>query len=237
MTTGTIAAPPRELFDAPRRSGGLFPTLWPADHGDTARRKFVVDGGLPAELDPDRIRTIVNPDLPYVQWMYTRGQAERFVYGVPGAPGQKAYFAKIDARTLEIRQKRELPRSLYIGGALIHRDGHVYLVHGPRLYRFDDGDLDCATEASLPSVNGVFTQYNGMHVTEDGMLFVKGWAMDRHELGMMRPLVIAFLVAFLGAGLLSGAAVALAFRLLLGALADPAVVVLSVLLGDRKSVV
>ena len=144
-------------FDIPRRSGGLFDTLWPADHGDTARRKFVTGGGLPAALDPARIRTISNPELPYVQWMYTRGADERFVYGVPGAPGERAYLAKVDARTLQIRQKRFLPRSLYIGGALVHRNGHVYLVHGPRLYRFDQGDLDRFTTIPLPPTNGFFS--------------------------------------------------------------------------------
>jgi hypothetical protein len=226
MQAESIAAP-GQTFDVPRRSGGLLPTLWPVDHGDTARRKFIVDGGLPADLDPKRVQTIANADLPYVQWMYTRGDDERFVYGVPGAPGTKAYLAKIDPRTLTIRQKRELPRSLYIGGALMHRNGHVYLVHGPRLYRFDEGDLNRVTETPLPAVNGVFTQYNGMHVTEDGMLLVKGWAMDRHELGMMRPLVAAFLAA----SLLSAAAVGLMFRLLIGTPAGAEGVVLPAILG------
>lgn len=208
----TMIATDTDALCVPRRSGGLLPTLWPADHGDTARRKFVVEGGLPADLDPARIQTIENADLPYVQWMYTRGPDERFVYGVPGAPGQKAYLAKIDARTLKIWQKRELPKSLYIGGALMHRNGHVYLVHGPHLYRFDQGDLDRATETDLPAVNGVFTQYNGMHVTEEGSLLLKGWAMDHHELDMMRPLV----AAFLGAGVLLGAVLALVVHLLVG---------------------
>ncbi|MEZ5292909.1 MAG: hypothetical protein R2745_17645 [Vicinamibacterales bacterium] len=143
-------------FDRPRRSSGLYRTLWPADHADTARRKFVTGRGLPEALDPHRIRT-TNAALPYVQWMYTRGDGERYCYGVPGTPGESAYLARVEARTLRVRQKVALPRSLYIGGALCHRNGHVYLVHGPRLYRFDDGDLDRRTMTALPMVNGLFT--------------------------------------------------------------------------------
>jgi len=227
MDSKATAASLEERVEVPPRSAGLYDTLWPADHGDTARRKFVVGGGLPAALDPARIKTIENPDLPYVQWMYTRNGDERFVYGVPGAPGEKAYLARIDSRTLAIRQKRFLPRSLYIGGALMHANGHVYLVHGPRLYRFDRGDLDRATEVGLPAVNGLFTQYNGMHVTEDGMLLVKGWAMDIHEAAMLRPLVLPMT----GIGMLAGAAIGVLLRLLLGAGVGPLAMTLFAMAG------
>jgi hypothetical protein len=227
MPTQSVRLSSPEKLDVPRRSAGLFRTLWPADHGDTARRKFVIDGGLPRALDADRIKTVSNPDLPYVQWMYTRREDERFVYGVPGSPGEKAYFAKIDARTLKIQQKQTLPRSLYIGGALMHGNGHVYLVHGPRLYRFDDGNLERTTKVDLPAVNGLFTQYNGMHVTEDGMLLLKGWAMDRHEAGMMRPLLLPFLAA----GLLLGAAAAFLLDLFLPLFMSALVAALCVFMG------
>ena len=65
----------RQTFDVPPRSGGLFPTVWPADHGDTARRKFVVDGGLPEAIDPERIRTVSNAELlAAAMWIEQRRQ-------------------------------------------------------------------------------------------------------------------------------------------------------------------
>lgn len=186
----------------PPLSGGLFPTLWPADHGDSARRKYVLDGGLPNNLDPSKISTLENPELPYPQWMYTRGAEDLFVYGVPDRLLDTPYFARVDPQTLEIKQKIDLPWILYMGGALVHANGDVYLVQGPHLYRFPGGDLSRAQSRMLPQLNGMFTQYNGLTVTDDGMLILKGWSINAREMAIFRPRLLAmtFGLSTLGAG-------------------------------------
>ena len=192
---------PEELH----RSAGLFNTLWPCDHGDTARRKFTLGGGLPADFSAEDLTLQQNRSLPYPQWMYTRTQNELYVYGVPSDRKGLPYFARVDATTLQVHQKVELPRILYIGGALMHRNGDVYLVHGPRLTRFIQGDLDAAVSVPLPMVNGCFTQYNGMTVAEDGNLILKGWAMTSRELGFFRRVVVALgaVLALCGVGVVA----------------------------------
>ena len=215
-----------QSFSIPRRSAGLYDTLWPADHADTSRRKFVVGGGLPREIDPSRIRTLSNKELPYVQWMYTREADELFCYGVPPTPGARAYLAKVDPQTLAIKQKRVLPQQIYIGGALMHSNGDVYLVHGPHIYRFPGGNLDQPISAPLPLTNGIFSQYNGMQVAEDGQLILKGWAMNVHELGM----VWRFGLLFGGLGALLGVALG-GLLSLLGLAPGPGALSALVLLG------
>jgi len=187
----------------PYRSRGLFTTAWPTDHGDTARQKYTVGAGLPAQFDPEDVQQLRNTELPYPQWMYTRDADELYVYG--SSPTWKAapYFAKVDAQTLEVHQRITLPKILYIGGALMHADGDVFLVHGRTLTRFSGGDLGQAAEISLPAVNGVLTQYNGMLVGDDGRLLLKGWALTRQDIGFFPQVKILGLAVILVVGLLS----------------------------------
>ena len=199
----------------PPRSGGLYPSLWPADHGDTARRKSVLGGGLPASLDADRIELLENSALPNPQWMYTRGEDELFVYGAPSRLRDHGYFARVDATTLAVHQKMDLPWSLYLGGALIHANGDVYLVQGPQLFRFPAGDLSRPQRLRLPTTNGIFTQYNGLNVTHDGLLVLKGWSLTARDLGLFRARLIT-LTAFCA---LLGAAIGALFSGLVALLA------------------
>lgn len=170
----------------PRRSAGVYPTLWSNDHGDPARRKFTYDGGLPAALDAAKIELIESRDTPYPQWLYTRAEDELFIYGFPANPGDTPYFAKLDSRSMVVRQKIDLPKTLYLGGALMHCSGDVFLVNGPCLYRFRQGDLSQVQTLQLPKANGVFTQYNGLSVTDDGTLVLKGWSLTAAELELFK---------------------------------------------------
>jgi hypothetical protein len=173
----------------PYRSRGLFTTAWPTDHGDTARQKYTVGAGLPAQFDADQVQQLRNDELPYPQWMYTRHTDELYVYGSSPTWQQAPYFAKVDAQTLEVRQRIELPKILYIGGALMHADGDVFLVHGSTLTRFAGGDLSKLTQIRLSLVNGTLTQYNGMLVGDDGRLLLKGWALTRQDVGFFPQIV------------------------------------------------
>jgi len=208
----------------PPRSGGLYETLWPADHGDTARRKSVCRGGLPATLDADRIELLENSALPNPQWMYTRGEDELFVYGAPSRLRDHAYFARVDATTLAVHQKMDLPWSLYLGGGLVHANGDVYLVQGPHLFRFPAGDLARPQRLKLPTTNGIFTQYNGLNVTHDGLLVLKGWSLTARDLGLFRARLVTLTAVFALLGALIGGSLSSLPALLasiLGAVALP----------------
>lgn len=109
------------------------------------------------------------------------------------------YVAKLDALTLEILQKIPLPRALYIGGMLVHGNGHVYAVHGNKMYTFWNGDLYNSTVHHIPtSLNGHLVQTNGMLVTQDGYLVVKQWSFILEDLLLYfyaSPAVLKGLVA------------------------------------------
>ena len=78
--------------------------------------------------------------------------------------------------TLEILQTFELGSSLYLGGMLMHSNGHVYCIHANILYVFFDGDLSNFTKSSIPSslngnaiqTNDIFYIYNNFpkHIME-----------------------------------------------------------------------
>ena len=65
---------------------------------------------------------------------------------------------------------------LYLGGAAVHANGHVYMMHTNRLYRFWYGDLYNSTFVDLPTTfDPRLTQTNGMLVSHDGQLVIKQW--------------------------------------------------------------
>ena len=177
-----------------RDDAGLFPTLWPADHANNGRQKFVQEGGLPADVSSEELK-VVEAALPYPQWLYTREEDELFVYGGPNAG---RYFAKLHARTLEVLQKIDLEKCVYFGGALVHASGDVYFIHKNVLYRFIEGDLDNAIVEPLPSLNGNVTQVNGLMTFPDGRILVKQWTQNYIEAwffaSVVPPLMLACLL-------------------------------------------
>lgn len=51
---------------------------------------------------------------------------------------------------------------IYLGGALVHANGHIYMVHSNRMYRFWFGDLYNATSFQIPTnFDPWLTQTNG----------------------------------------------------------------------------
>lgn len=172
MASSSAPPPPRP------RSAGLYPSLWPCDHADTERTQCVSGAGLPAGFDPAKARVDRNPAVYYPVFMYHRDPEELYVYGRGKAVGKPSYVARVNPRTLEVSQRFELPFAIYVGGAVMHANGNVYVVHGCTLYRFLGGDLDKVQSVGLPLTNGLFSCYNGVTVASDGHLLVKGWAID-----------------------------------------------------------
>ena len=151
-------------------------STWPSDHGDTSRSKVTVNAGLPLDFKSEELKMIQTSELPLSQWIYTGGNNSEYVYVIGGPPAKGSFVAKLDAKSLEILQKFPLSPALYIGGLLMHSNGHVYCMHSNKLIVFWNGDLTTYKMLKLPSsLNGNIIQTNGMLVTQDGFIVVKQW--------------------------------------------------------------
>lgn len=161
------------------RNVSLSSSTWPSDHGDSSRSKFTVGAGLPRGLlDADSLKVIEQNNLPGAQWIYTYGANNEYTF-VMGGSIVSTYVAKLDSNTLEILQKVFLKPAMYIGGLLMHANGHVYGVQGNTLTVFWNGDLSNKTVIDLPltgTLNGNAVQTNGMVVSSDGYLVIKQWS-------------------------------------------------------------
>eukprot|EP00602_Paraphysomonas_sp_CaronLab_P009241 CAMPEP_0185035846 /NCGR_PEP_ID=MMETSP1103-20130426/27903_1 /TAXON_ID=36769 /ORGANISM="Paraphysomonas bandaiensis, Strain Caron Lab Isolate" /LENGTH=555 /DNA_ID=CAMNT_0027573117 /DNA_START=5 /DNA_END=1672 /DNA_ORIENTATION=+ len=167
------------------RGVSLANSTWPNDHGDSSRTKYTLGAGLPRHFHASDLKRIDNEEMGNAQWIYTGGKNAEFVYAL-GGPVNKIYVAKYDSKSLRLLQHTFLDPGLYIGGLLLHDNGHVYAVHSNKMYAFWNGDLENVTAVDIPtSLNGPLVQTNGMLVTRDGLLVVKQWAMIFEDLAML----------------------------------------------------
>lgn len=173
---------------------GLYPTLWPCDHGDVQRSQCSVGGGFAPGVKQEDITSVTNEELYHPLFLYTRNSDELFVYGRAEGFRKGNYFARVDSKTLEVRERLRLPFTPYVGGGLVHENGDVYLVHGTKLYHFAQGRLAAAQVRDLPLVNGFFTVYNGVTVASDGRLITKGWAVTREDVPVVPRRQIALML-------------------------------------------
>lgn len=72
-----LSCAPHEALIQSRRS--LYPSTWPVDHGDNARSKFVLEGGLPINVTSEDIKFMANEELDNAQWLYTAGKRFRLL--------------------------------------------------------------------------------------------------------------------------------------------------------------
>jgi hypothetical protein len=126
----------------------------------------------------------------------------RWVYAIYGNNLKGSSIAKLDSLTLELLQTFDLPAALYIGGLLIHSNGHIYCMHSNTLIAFWDGDLTNYTSLKVPytTLNGNLVQTNGMLVTQDGYLVIKQWSMVFEDLGLLvvaQPLILKLLLGLM----------------------------------------
>lgn len=164
------------------RNGQLLESTWPTDHGDVSRSKYSLGAGLPKHFNTSDLRVMSNKDLPNAQWLYTGGEGSKYTY-VMGGQLPQLFVAKVDGQTMELLGKYYMQNSLYLGGMLMHKNGHVYAVHGNVLYVFWDGDFSNVTVKRIPTgLNGNLVQTNGMLVTQDGLLVVKQWNLIPDDL-------------------------------------------------------
>jgi hypothetical protein len=153
---------------------------------------------LPKDFDQSQAKITTNREI-IAQWLYTSGPDNEFVYALHGSSAEGIIVSKMNAITMEQLQSHQLSPGIYIGGLIMHQNGHVYCVHDNTLRVFWNGDLNNYTMKTLPTkLNGRLVQTNGGILTSDGLVAIKQWSIIPEDIGLFAfalPPLFAFLAA------------------------------------------
>ena len=154
--------------ELPGYRAGLYPTGFATERKNLNGTHELVDVGFPRDVQPDDI-VIETIEMPYPALMYTREPDEIFVIGgtplgldqyvsfidglPPGDNETDPYFAKYNPETgdityLDLDRGSGVP---YLGGALVHADGYVYVVSQSHLYRVEPESMEVEASVDLPA--------------------------------------------------------------------------------------
>lgn len=173
----------------------LYDTVWPTDKANLNRSNSVVNAGLPRGVTAEEV-AVESVEMPYPAFAYTRDEDEIFVLGgtsyvleryvneIDGlgrGGGQSApHITKYNPFTGE-QTRLELDRgagSDYLGGALVHANGYVYVVYQSHVYKIEPESMTIERSMDMPLAPGLakrFTIYNGLYVSSTGELITKYW--------------------------------------------------------------
>ena len=185
----------------PGYRASLYDTAWPADMANLNRSNSVVNAGFPrGTLSKDVV--IETVEMPYPAFAYTKDDDEIFVLGgtplaldkfVSQMDGMPQGETKADPHLTKyipssgelIRLDLNLGKTVpYIGGALVHANGYIYVVSQAHLYKIDTDSMTIAKSADLPTVpapNEETTSYNGLATSSNGNLLTKFFALGGGE--------------------------------------------------------
>lgn len=179
----------QSAFEGPGYRAGLYDTAFPSERVNLNGTKAVLQGGFPLGTTADDV-AIELIEMPYPVLLYTREPDEIFVFGgtpiviedyVSRADGlptgdneASPYLAKVNTASgeityLDLDRGRGLP---YLGGALVHANGYVYVVSQVHLYKVEPETMTIEASVDLPSV-GFGTIYNGLATSSTGELILK----------------------------------------------------------------
>jgi len=177
----------------PGYRASLYPTTWPADMANLNRSNAVVNAGLPRDVRAEDV-VIETVEMPFPVFSYTRNDDEVFVVGgtplvldqyVSAIDGQprgttrtEPHITRYNPRTgAQVRLALDRGTTLpYIGGALVHGNGHVYAISQSHLYRIAPDTMTIVASVDLPRApapHHMSTIYNGLSVGRDGYLLTK----------------------------------------------------------------
>ena len=200
----TVSQPVITSLDNPSEQTGyrvsLYDTAWPVDKANLNRSNSVVDAGLLRDVVAEDV-VIESVEMPFPVFAYTRDADEIFIVGgtsfvldryvseIDGLPGlgllggQSApHITKYNPFTGE-QIRLELDRgagSDYIGGALIHANGYVYVAFQSHVYKIEPESMTIERSVDMPLAPGLesrFTIYNGLTTSSTGELITKYWSL------------------------------------------------------------
>ena len=179
----------------------LYQTHFPTERKNLNGSHTLLNVGLPRDVTSDEIALEII-DMPFPVLLYTRDADEIFVFGgTPVAleqyvslidglpPGQNEtapYFARYNPTTGEITYVY-LDRGMglpYLGGALVHADGYIYVVSQAHLYKIDPESTLIETSIDLP-ISGATTIYNGLSTSSTGVLILKSLTFASGDTSLM----------------------------------------------------
>lgn len=152
--------------------------------------RSVVGAGFSRDVTVDEI-VVDTIDMPFPVIIYPREDDELFVMGgtplkladnvsaidglAPGENDTAPYIAKVNPKTdeiiyLDLDRGTGLP---YLGGALLHADGYVYVVSQSHLYKIEPESMEIVVSVDLPG--GGVGIYNGLAVGRSGQLILKNF--------------------------------------------------------------
>jgi outer membrane protein assembly factor BamB len=167
----------------------LYPTPFPTERKNLNGTHTLLGAGLPREVTTDDL-VVETIDMPYPVFLYTREGHEIFVLGgtplgieryvelidgLPAGENETApYLARLDTRSgqityLDLDRGDAVP---YVGGALMHENGFVYVVSQAHLYKVDAASLEVVVSVDLPAPTPA-TVYNGLATGRTGELILK----------------------------------------------------------------
>ncbi len=175
----------------------LYPTDYPTERKNLNGTNSLMGVGFSRDVTVDKI-VVDSIEMPYPVLLYTRDTDEVFVLGgtpmaianyvsfidglPPGENETAPYIAKFNPETGEIVYL-DLDRGTgipYLGGALVHADGYVYVVFQNHLYRLEPESMVIETSVDLPT-DGPGTVYNGLLVGRSGQLILKAMNFGNGE--------------------------------------------------------
>jgi hypothetical protein len=183
----------------------LYPTPFPTERKNLNGSHTLLGVGLPRDVTADDL-IVETIDMPYPVLLYTRDPHEIFVMGgtpfgiewyveqidgLPAGTNEAApYLARIDTRTdeityLDLDRGAALP---YLGGALMHANGFVYVVSQAHLYKVEAVSLAVVASVDLPAPTAA-TVYNGLATGRTGELILKSlsFASGDTTLSLVNP--------------------------------------------------
>jgi hypothetical protein len=188
------------VITQPGYRASLYDTVWPTDMANLNRSNSVIDAGLPRDITAETV-AIESVAMPYPVFAYTRDVDEVFVIGGTSFVLDR-YVSKIDGMgDLGLLQGQSAPHitkynpftgeqtrlaldrgagSDYVGGALVHANGYVYVVFQSHLYKIEPEAMTIVRSVDLPLAPGLasrFTIYNGLSTSSTGELITKYWSL------------------------------------------------------------
>ena len=167
----------------------LYATDFPTERKNLNGTHTLMNVGFPRNVRAEDV-LVETIEMPFPALLYSRDPDEIFVFGgtplalntfvslIDGLPeGESAtapYFAKYTPSTGELVSV-DLDRGstlAYLGGALMHTDGFVYVVSQAHLYKFEPTSMTIVASVDLPAPDPG-TVYNGLAVSRTGELILK----------------------------------------------------------------
>ncbi|MEO1172989.1 MAG: hypothetical protein AAFX94_13210, partial [Myxococcota bacterium] len=197
QTVGT----PAETADLMGYRESAYDTHFPTERVNLNGSRSLSNVGFDRNVDAGDVEVSTIP-IPYPVMLYTRNQDEIFVLGgtplilednvasidglPPGDNETSPYFAKYSPSTgaitsVDLDRGQGLP---YVGGALVHADGFVYVVSQSHLYKFNPATMAIESSLALPVLDPL-TFYNGLTTGRTGELILKATRLVENGGGLL----------------------------------------------------